>query len=259
MKILFIGDIVGKPGRNAVKAILPELKQKHNPDLVLANGENMAAGLGITIEKYQEMRDAGIDYFTSGNHVFHKPEIIGHLDDTKVHILRPLNYVKGTPGRGQVVIEVNGKKVQLVNLIGKAFMHEEADDYFEAAAEILKTEADIRFVDFHAEATSEKAILGFYLDGKVTVVVGTHTHIPTADERILPQGTAFQTDVGMTGPMNSSLGAEVDPYYRWIRFNEPPRFEVAKGPVVFNAVLIEIDDVTNKATKIERIQQIYNP
>ncbi len=257
MNILFIGDIVGRPGRNAVKALLPNLKESLKLDLVLANGENMASGLGMTLEKYHEMRDAGIDYFTSGNHIWNKPEFIPCLDDPNVLVIRPANYPHGVPGRGVATIEKDGRKIQLINLMGRVFMGGSLDSYFEVSDEILKsTQADIRIVDFHGEATSEKVIFASYLDGKVAAFLGTHTHVETADERILPNGTAFQTDVGMTGPLNSTLGAEIGPYLNMLRTGMPAKYEVASGPVTFNATLLEIGD-DNKVTKIERIHRLY--
>ncbi len=257
MNILFIGDIVGRPGRNAVKAFLPGLKEEYSLNLILANGENMAAGQGMTLEKYQEMRDIGIDYFTSGNHIWAKPEFIPHLDDPAVNVIRPANYRKNTPGRGTTILEKDGRKIQLINLMGRAFMHGYLDDYFDCIDQILATtEADIRIVDFHAEATSEKAILGYYLDGKVTALFGTHTHVPTADEQILPKGTAFQTDLGMVGPLHSTLGAEIGPYLNAARTGMPSKYEVAGGPVIFNATLLALDE-SNKVTKIQRIQKLY--
>lgn len=259
MTILFIGDIVGRPGRNAVKALLPELKREFNIDVVLANGENMAAGIGLTFDKYQEMREVGIDYFTGGNHTLAKKEIIPYLEDESVRILRPANYVDPCPGRGVGYIQLGDTKIQIINLAGQAFLREPTQNPFDYMDNLLQeTQSDIRIVDFHGEATSEKAIMGYYLDGKVTVFVGTHTHVPTADERILPKGTAFQTDLGMTGPLNSSLGAKIEPYMAMMRSNIPAAYEVASGPVVFNATLIEIDDSHN-VTKIERIQRIYTP
>jgi 2',3'-cyclic-nucleotide 2'-phosphodiesterase len=258
MKILFIGDIVGRPGRNAVKAILPDLEREFAPDLVLANGENLASGLGMTLEKYNEMIDVGIDYFTSGNHIWAKKDFLPHLDDPTIRVIRPANYPNHLPGRGVVVLDVGGRTVQLINLVGKSFMKEESNDYHDTIDEILATtQADIRIVDFHAEATSEKAILGFYLDGKVTAVLGTHTHVPTADERLLPQGTAFQTDIGMVGPWNSSLGAKIEPFLSASRYNTAPKYEIAGGPVVFNATLIELDE-SNKVRSIARIQRFHN-
>lgn len=255
-KILFIGDIVGRPGRNAVKALLPELKDELKIDVVLANGENMAAGFGMTIDKYNELRQIGVDYFTGGNHTLLKKEIWPYMDDPEVRILRPANYQGQLPGRGVGELEIDGKKIQIINLAGSAFLKEETTNPFDFMDDLLATtEADIRLVDFHAEATSEKAIMGHYLDGKVTAFLGTHTHVPTGDEQILPKGTAFQTDVGMTGPLNSSLGAKLKPFYNLMRYGEGGEYEVASGPVVFNATLIEIDD-SNHPTKIERIQRI---
>lgn len=256
MNIIFIGDIVGRPGRNAVKQLLPDLKKELNIDITIANGENMAAGFGMTIDKYHELREIGVDYFTGGNHTLVKKEIWPYMDDPEVRILRPANYTGNLPGRGVAEITSNSKTIQLINLAGSAFLKEETTNPFDFMDDLLsKTKADIRLVDWHGEATSEKAIMGHYLDGKVTVFLGTHTHVPTSDERILPKGTAFQTDVGMTGPLNSSLGAELKPFYNLMRFGEGGEYEVAKGPVVFNATLIEIDN-SNHATKIERIQRI---
>lgn len=256
MNILFIGDIVGRPGRNAVKQLLPRLKQELNLDLVLANGDNLAAGKGFTYEKYKEMRELGIDYFTGGDHVFSKKEFWPYLDDPDVRVLRPANLADSLPGRGFTLIATPLGKLLLVHLMGKAFMHGDASDYFDALDDIVaKNPADMVIVDFHAEATSEKAILGFMNDGKVTALLGTHTHVPTADERLLPKGTAFQTDIGMTGPMNSSLGAEIKPYYEFMKHGTKATYEVASGPVVFNATLLKIGD-DHKAESIERVQEI---
>lgn len=256
MNILYIGDIVGRPGRNAVKQLLPQLKEQYQIDLVLANGENLAGGLGLTLDKYQEMRDAGVDYFTTGNHVYRKEEFTPYLDDSTVNVIRPANFTENNPGRGEAIINLNGKRIQLINLIGHAFIPGWTRDYFEVAEELLKHPADIRIVDFHAEATSEKAIFGYSLDGVVTVFVGTHTHVPTADERILPKGTAFQSDLGMTGPLNSSLGADLTSYITAAKMHQKAKYVVGDGPVVFNSTLIKIDDETNKATAIERIQRV---
>ena len=257
MKILYVGDIVGRPGRNAVKVLVPQLRHAYNVDLVFANGENLAAGLGMTYDKYREMVGAGIDYFTSGNHIWSKQEFVPYLDDPEVCVLRPANYATNEPGRGFGIIEKDGVRVQLVNLLGRAFMKGEISDYFDVMDNILtNTEADIRIVDFHAEATSEKIILATYLDGKVSALVGTHTHVPTADERILPHGTAFQTDLGMVGPLHSSLGATIQPRIDAMRTGSRALYKVAKSPVtVFNATLLEIDSATGTAKRIERIQR----
>ncbi len=261
MKILFIGDIVGRPGRAAVKAVLPAIKARHEVDLVLANGENLAGGLGLTYARYAEMIEAGIDYFTSGNHVYAKREFVPYLDQAETRVIRPANFPDPSPGRGVATLNRNGKKIQLINLIGRAFMRAEAVDYGPVIEEILaNTAADIRLVDFHAEATSEKAILAYSLDGRVTIFLGTHTHVATADERLLPQGTAFQTDVGMVGPLNSSLGAKLENYLAAAKTEERAKYQVATGgPVVFNATLIDVDDSTNRARAITRIQQLFDP
>jgi metallophosphoesterase (TIGR00282 family) len=257
MNILFVGDIVGRPGRNAVKALLPDIIRENNVDFTIANGENLASGIGMTYEKYREMTEVGIDYFTTGNHIWAKKEFWPYLDDTAINVIRPANVDPTLPGRGSVIIEVKEKKLQLINLIGQAFMHDVGTNYFDAIDEILKnSEADIRIVDFHAEATSEKAILAYYLDGKISGLIGTHTHVQTADERILPNGTAFQSDVGMTGPINSSLGAKLEPYFGAARYGQAAKYEVASGPVTFNSTLLTFDG--NKVTDINRIHQIFN-
>lgn len=259
MNILFIGDIVGRPGRNAVKAILPNLQEEYSLDLVFANGENLASGLGMTHDKYLEMRETGIDYFTSGNHIWAKKEFFPYLDDEKIHVLRPANYPSSYPGRGVALITHGTVTVQLINLVGKAFMHDTVEDFFSCIDQILEsTKADIRIVDFHAEATSEKAILASYLDGRVTAFLGTHTHVQTADERILPKDTAFQTDVGMTGPINSSLGARIEPYLAAMRTGDPAKYEVASGPVTFNSTLLQIGEDFRVRT-ILRISKMYDP
>lgn len=256
MNILFIGDIVGRPGRNAVKALLPQLKEEFNIDLVFANGENLAGGLGLTYDKYREMREAGVDYFTTGNHVFVKREFLPHLDNPEVAVIRPANYPSTDPGRGWAILEKGGLKIQLINLIGKAFMRGPIDDYFQAIESILSTtDADIRIVDFHGEATSEKVIMAYYLDGRVSALLGTHTHVPTADERILPKGTAFQTDVGMTGPLHSTLGAKIEPFLKAMQTQEKAEYHVATGPVVLNATVLRFDGT--KVTSIERIQRMF--
>lgn len=257
IKVLFIGDIVGRPGRNAVKSLLPTLKQELGANVVIANGENMAAGFGMTIEKYHELRELGVDYFTGGNHTLVKKELWPHLDDPDIRILRPANYANQLPGRGVGEFEYEGVKIQLINLAGSAFMKEPTTNAFDLMDKLLhETDADIRIVDWHGEATSEKAIMAYYLDGKVSVFVGTHTHVPTADTRILPKGTAFQTDLGMTGPLNSSLGAELAPFTEGMRHGTFAAYDVAGGPVVLNAVLISFDE-RNQVTGIERVQRLY--
>lgn len=253
IRILFIGDIVGRSGRNAVKSYLPELKEKEKINFVIANGENLAAGKGMTYEKYQEMMAAGIDYFTSGNHIWNNNDIVPHLNDADIKILRPYNYPEGTPGRGLGQIE----NILILNLQGRVFMKDNLSDPFLIAKSIAETHQDkIIIIDFHAEATSEKVALGHYLDGKVAAVIGTHTHVQTADEKILPQGTAYISDAGMTGPIDSVLGVKKDIIIERFLTQLPQSHKVASGDAIFSAVVIEINTETKKATKIKRISEI---
>jgi hypothetical protein len=259
MNILFIGDIVGRTGRNAVKMVLPELKKEKKVDFVIANGENLAGGFGMTIDSYNEMIEAGIDYFTSGNHIWNKKDFLPYLDDENIKVIRPANYTNNTPGKGFVEILVNGKKIVLINLLGVAFMAEYIANPFIEIDNILSklkaSSSQLVIVDFHAETTSEKVCFGQYLDGKVSAVIGTHTHIPTADARVLPQGTAYITDVGMVGALNSSLGDVVAPIINHYKTGLPFRLEVAEGEAIFNAVFVDIDEKTGKAQDIELIQK----
>jgi metallophosphoesterase (TIGR00282 family) len=259
MKILFIGDIVGHPGRRIVKDLLPELVEELSPDLILANGENAAAGFGITPPLVEELLDCGIAVLTSGNHIWDKKEIYPYLDDhTDGRLLRPANYPKGVPGRGMYVGKTrSGVGYAVLNLQGRVFISS-TDCPFRAADELLATlpaDVTIRIVDFHAEATSEKVALGWYLDGRVTGVLGTHTHVPTADETVLPQGTAYLTDLGMTGPHDSVIGIDKQSVIQKFLSQMPSRFNVASGDVRLNGVLIEADPVTGRATSIQRIMR----
>ncbi len=254
MRILFIGDIVGKPGRRAVKLWLPLLKEKYDPQLVIANGENAAGGFGLTKETYQELIDAGIDVLTGGNHIWDKKEFVKEMDSFE-HVLRPANYPEGVPGRGWLVRHVGDVPVAVINLQGRIFM-ECIDCPFRTADALLKLIGDdirVKIVDFHAEATAEKSLLAFYLTGRVTAVLGTHTHVQTCDERILDDYTGFITDVGMTGPVNSSIGMDFPEVLERIIYHLPRKFKVAKGPVMLNAVLLEVDETTGRCLKIERI------
>lgn len=254
MNILFIGDIIGRPGRSAVNKTLTKLRTKYKIDFVIANGENLASGIGMTIKTYEEMRDAGIDYFTTGNHIWNKKEFIEYLDDEKIKVVRPANYPVTDPGRGWTDIKIKGKNIRIINLNGRVFMRDLVDCPFRKADEIidLKPTPDIIFIDFHAEATSEKNSLAYYLDGKVTAIVGTHTHIQTNDARILPKGTAYITDAGMVGPINSSIGDDYKHSINSFLTGMPFVVEPAKGDVIFNSVLIQIDS-KNKVKKIEPI------
>ena len=255
MKLLMIGDVMGKPGRQAVAALLPALKDELAIDFVIANGENLAAGRGMTEKTAQVLFEAGADVITSGNHIWDQREIIPVLEQ-EVAILRPANYPTGAPGRG--LLRQGG--VTVLNLQGRTFMAA-IDCPFQAADAELESvgENDIVFVDMHAEATSEKVAMGRYLDGRVTAVVGTHTHVPTADAQILPEGTAFVTDVGMVGAKDSIIGVEVDAVIGRFLTGMPARLPVAeKSKIVqFNAVLIDIDESTGRALSITRIDREF--
>lgn len=254
IKILFIGDIVGKPGRETVKKVLPSLKAKFLPDIIIANGENSAAGMGINEKKYQEMIEIGIDVITLGNHVWHNKEFLKDIEKCD-RAVRPANYPPGTPGKDRIIY----KGVGIINLLGRVFM-KEMDCPFRAAETVIsgfKKETNIILVDMHAEATSEKAALGWYLDGRVSAVIGTHTHVQTADERILPNGTAYITDVGMVGAYNSVIGVDKDPIIERFLTCIPKRFTVEEnGPRIFNAVIMDVDQNTGKTKEIKRIFEL---
>lgn len=257
IKILFIGDIVGKPGRRAVAHFIPLIKKKEGIDFVIANGENLASGKGMTYGKYQEMIDAGVDYFTSGNHIWNNADFIPCLNDKKVKVLRPANYPETLPGRGFAEVKVKGVKLAIINLQGRVFMKDDIEDPFITGKNIVDDfKNSIIIVDFHAEATSEKMALGYYLDGLVSAVLGTHTHVQTADEKILPFGTAFISDVGMNGPENSVLGVKKDIIIEKFLTQLPQSHKVASGDSIFNAVVIEINTKTKKANKITRISKM---
>jgi len=261
MKILFFGDIVGKPGRKALKKILPSWQKKYQPDLIIANGENIAHGKGITEKSLKELLDIGIDIVTSGDHIWDRKDVFQLFNDPEIPLLRPANYPPQDPGKGYYLKEIRTKKVLVINLIGRVFMHEQYDDPFRKADEILEEygeETNIIIVDWHAEATAEKVCLGWYLDGRVSAVLGTHTHVPTADHRILPQGTAYISDVGMVGARNSSLG--IDKEIALKRFLTQISFplEVAKAEEIeVNAVLIETNQ-QDQVTQIKRIQELIH-
>lgn len=257
MRILFIGDIFGHPGRRIVKEYLPLLREEYHPDLVLANGENAAGGFGITPTLVEELLDLDIAVLTSGNHIWDKKEIYPYFQEqVNGRLLRPANFPPGTPGVGLFVgASAAGIGYAVMNLQGRVFMPA-LDCPFRKADELLGSIPDdvkIRIVDMHAEATSEKLALGWYLDGRVTALVGTHTHIPTADEMVLPEGTAYITDVGMTGPYESVIGMERQAVIQKFLDQMPTRFEVAKGDVRLNAVLVEADPATGRASSIQRI------
>jgi metallophosphoesterase (TIGR00282 family) len=255
-KLLFIGDIVGKPGRRIVKRNLRRLIDAEDIDLVVANGENSAGGFGINMEVGRELFEAGIDIITMGNHTWDNREI-NQVLEVEDRVIRPANYPEGTPGAGFTAVETaKGVIVGVINLLGQVFLEPLSCPFRTADACIrqLKRKTSLILVDMHAEATSEKIALGWYLDGKVTAVLGTHTHVATADERILPMGTAYITDVGMTGPVDSVLGIKPDLVIQKFLTKRPLRFEVAGGVAELNAVIIEADEY-GLATNIRRIRQ----
>lgn len=255
VRILFIGDIVGSPGRTAISRELHRLVDRHAIDLVIANGENAAGGFGITPDTANELYRQGIALLTSGNHIWDKKDNSGYLDREE-RLIRPLNYPPGTPGRGSAVIETpGGSRVGVLNLEGRVYM-KNLDCPFRMAdieVERLRAQTKIILVDMHAEATSEKAALGWYLDGRVSAVVGTHTHVQTADERILPGGTAYISDVGMTGSFDSVIGIDKGQAIQRFLTQQPVKFDIPKKDLRINAVVIGVEAKTGKAVSIERI------
>jgi len=253
ISFLFLGDIIGRPGRKILKEYLGSFVQKFSPSLIIANGENAAGGAGITEKVGQELLDQ-VDVLTSGNHIWDKKEALDYIS-RELRLLRPANYPPQTPGRGSYVFEEGpGRKVGILNLQGRVFM-EPIDCPFRAADEELEKLKDVTpvvIVDFHAEATSEKQAMGWYLDGRVTAVIGTHTHVPTADERILPQGTAYITDVGMVGGYNSVIGIRKEQSIQRFLSSRPQHFEPSKEGIFFSAVSVEVDLQTGKALSIRR-------
>ena len=252
MRILMIGDVIGRPGRTAVRALVPGLRRQYGLDLVIANGENAAGGLGLTKETAEELLGAGVDILTSGNHIWDKKEILPFLDG-ELAILRPLNYPPGVPGRGYLI---KGEAL-IVNLVGRTFMGN-FDCPFRAIDGLLEQLVDrppATIIDFHGEATSERMALGWYLDGRVSAVLGTHTHVGTIDARLLPKGTAYVTDVGMTGPANSVIGDDAEAAIARFLSQLPHRLSVGKGPVILNSVLLEVDESTGTSKSIVRIDR----
>ena len=254
MHILFIGDIVGKPGRKILQRALPALVNHYDIDVTIANVENAAGGMGVTRDVAEAIRDSGVDVMTSGNHIWDKKEALDYIDQ-EPRLLRPANYTCA-PGRGHYVTRTTtGVAVGVVNVMGRVFMNPLDNPFHVVRGEIdaVKREAAVVLVDFHAEATSEKLAMGWHLDGEVTGVVGTHTHVQTADERILPKGTAYITDVGMTGPHDSIIGVHIGPALSRFVTGMPSRFETASGDVRINGVVITADPVSGTATAIERV------
>ena len=257
MKILFIGDIVGRPGRSIVRSILPKLRDEFSPDIIIANGENSAAGIGITKKVYDELMGMGIDVITMGNHIWDRREFIPDIESCP-NIVRPANYPEAVPGKGYNVFSFKGTKYAVINLLGRVFMpcincpFEVADKIIEE----LKKETPVILLDFHGEATSEKNALAWHLDGKVSAVIGTHTHVQTADERILPKGTAFITDAGMVGAYDSIIGVQKEQIIKRFLLSMPERFEPEdRGPGLFNGLVMDIDD-NGRAKEIKRIFRV---
>lgn len=260
LTILFLGDVVGKIGRKCVAKLLPELKEEFRPDLVIANAENVAHGKGITAQTLNELLAAGVDFCTGGNHTFAKDEASQLLKRSDVPLIRPANFPPGTPGEGWRVIEVGTRKVLIVNILGTVFMKDGIDDPFRAFDAIYDQQknSDVAavIVDFHAEATSEKVAFGWHCDGKASVVLGTHTHVPTADEWVLPNGTAYVTDVGMCGGRDTVIGVTKEHALSKFYSPLPSKFEPPdEGHARFNSVLVEINPATKKAVNIERIDR----
>lgn len=256
ISILFLGDVIGKPGRDlVVKYVTEELASANPPDLVIANVENGAHGFGVTEKVLRELGDAGVRVFSGGNHTFDKKEIFEFIDRYP-NLLRPANYPPGTPGKGTCVVDVNGYRIGVLNLLGRVFMEPLQSPFFTADQLVpeLQEECDAVIVDIHAEATAEKVTMGLYLDGRVAAVFGTHTHVQTADERILPGGTAYITDVGCCGPADGVIGMDKDSVIRRMVKQLPTRLAIASGAAQLNGVRFTIDKATRKATRIERVR-----
>ena len=254
MRILAVGDIVGESGVRKIKELLPKIKRDENIDFVITNGENSAGGMGITEKNFKDIIEAGTNVVTMGNHTWGKKDIFKFIDDPK--ILRPANYPKGVVGKGLGIYECNGKKIAVMNFIGRVDINILTENPFIMAKEMveeLQNKVDIIVIDFHAEATAEKIAMGRFLDGKITILFGTHTHVQTADEQILPNGTAYITDLGMTGPKNSVIGMDIQASIKRFETALPEKYKLAEGECILNAVAFEIDDATNKVTTIKRI------
>jgi metallophosphoesterase (TIGR00282 family) len=257
VKLLFIGDIVGSPGRRAVSELLPKLRERHSLDVIIANGENSAGGNGITPDIAADLYSYGIDALTTGDHLWDQKEVLELLQN-EPRFLRPLNYPPGTPGHGSTVLKIRDlPPVAVMNVQGRTFMPPLENPFLLAMDEAkwLRQHTNIIFVDFHAEATSEKIAFARMLDGQVSAVVGTHTHVQTADEQIFPGGTAYLTDAGFTGPHESVLGREIQPVLQRFRTAMPQRFEVARHDVKLHGAIIEVDNATGKATAIQRVSE----
>jgi 2',3'-cyclic-nucleotide 2'-phosphodiesterase len=256
MRILILGDVMGRPARRAVRDIVPGLVKKEEIDLVVANAENAAGGMGVDIKSAKELLAAGVEVMTSGNHIWKKKEIYSFLDDQD-SLIRPANFPAGAPGRGWCLWQRNGSRALIINLQGRVFMPNHVEDPFRCVDEILKErggQSRVVIVDMHAEATSEKYAMGWYLDGRASIVYGTHTHVQTADERIFPGGTAYITDLGMCGPLDSVIGMERESVIRGFMTQLPRQFEVAQDNVVLQGVIADVDEESGKASAIRRLR-----
>lgn len=254
MKILAVGDIVGSCGINELKSKLKEIKQKENIDFVIVNGENSAEGMGITEKNFNDIISQGVDVITMGNHTWGKKDIFKFIDDER--IIRPANYPQGVVGKGYNIYSCKDKKIAVINLIGRVDINVLSENPFIIAKNIvekIKNDVDMIFVDFHAEATAEKIAMGYYLDGLVTAVYGTHTHVQTADENILPKGTGYITDIGMTGPKRSVIGMDIKASIKRFETTLPERYRIADGKAIFNGVIFEVDDKKSKVINIKRV------
>ena len=254
MKILAVGDIIGETGIKELKNKLYQIRQKEEIDFVIVNGENAAEGMGITEKNFNDTISQHVDVVTMGNHTWGKKDIFAFIDNPK--LIRPANYSKGVPGKGYNIFNCKNKKIAVINLIGRVYINVLSENPFLVVKDIIKKikdKVDIIIVDFHAEATGEKITMGYYLDGKVTAVFGTHTHVQTADEKILPKGTAYISDIGMTGTKNSALGMDVSVALKRFETSLPERYKVASGEGMLNGVIYDIDDQTNKVKTITRI------
>ena len=259
LRLLFLGDVIGEPGRKAVIEMVPKLKQSWGIDFVVVNGENAAAGRGITGKINIDLLRAGVAVVTTGDHIWDQKEVIANIE-TEPRLLRPINYPPGTPGRGSIVLETAKGKVGVINAQGRTFMQPSLENPFRFVDEEvrrLRAETPVIFVDMHAETTSEKIAMGRFLDGKVSAVAGTHTHVQTADERIFPGGTAFICDAGMCGPTESVLGREIQPIIQRFMSSMPVNFPVAKGQVKLHGILVDVDTSTGKAKSIRRVAERY--
>lgn len=256
MRILILGDVVGRPARRAMRDILPELIEREKADLVIANAENAAGGMGVDIKSAKELFSAGVHVLTSGNHIWKKKEIYPFLDEHET-LIRPANFPAGAPGRGWCFWRHNELRAVIINLQGRVFMPNHVEDPFRCVDELLQNHgrlSPVIIVDMHGEATSEKTAMGWYLDGRASVVYGTHTHVPTADERILPHGTAYITDVGMCGPLDSVIGMEREVVIQGFLTQLPRQFEVAKDNVALQGIVTDIDEKTGRAREIRRLR-----